>query len=642
MDARTSRYHEIYARSQRDPQGFWGEAAQAIDWYEPAKKVFDPDMGVYGRWFVGASCNTCHNAVDRHVAAGRGEQAAIIYDSPVTGTKRRVSYAELLDEVQTLGAVLRDFGVEKGDRVIIYMPMVPETAVGMLACARIGAIHSVVFGGFAASELAKRIDDAKPKVVLSASCGIEPGRTVAYKPLLDGAVAMATHKPDACLVLQRPQLEAPLTSGRDHDWATTVAAAKRDGKRADCVPVLATDPLYILYTSGTTGIPKGVVRDNGGHMVALRWSMQYLYGVNPGEVWWSASDVGWVVGHSYIIYAPLFHGCTSVLYEGKPVGTPDAGAFWRVCADHGVVALFTAPTAFRAIKKEDPQGKLIRQYDLSKFRTLFLAGERADPDTVQWAEEMLRVPVIDHWWQTETGWAIAGNPVGLGALPVKHGSPTVPMPGYDVRVVDDACKEVAANQMGSIVIKLPLPPSCFPTLWHQEQRFKEAYLEEFPGYYKTADAGFKDDDGYLFIMGRTDDIINVAGHRLSTGGMEEVLSGHKDVAECAVIGIKDALKGEVPCGFIVLKAGVNRSPLEIEKEIVALVREKIGPVAAFKLAITVPRLPKTRSGKILRGTMKKIADGDTWSMPATIDDPAILDEVGEKLKEKGLGAAAAA
>ncbi|HEX2216174.1 MAG TPA: propionyl-CoA synthetase [Xanthobacteraceae bacterium] len=637
MDARTSRYHDLYARWQRDPEGFWAEAATAIDWYEPAKKVFDPQLGVYGRWFVGASCNTCFNALDRHVAAGRGGQAAIISDSPVTDTKRTLTYAEMLDEVKAFAAVLRDFGVETGDRVILYMPMVPETVIAMLACARIGAIHSVVFGGFAARELATRIEDCTPKLILSASCGIEVGRVVAYKPLLDEAIATAKHKPQACIILQRPQAEAGLTAGRDHDWADLRGKALAAGKTAECVPVAATDPLYILYTSGTTGKPKGVVRDNGGHMVALKWSMQYLYGVNPGEVWWSASDVGWVVGHSYIVYAPLFHGCASILYEGKPVGTPDAGAYWRVISDHGVVALFTAPTAFRAIKKEDPQGKLIGKYDLSKFRTLFLAGERADPDTVKWAEEILRVPGIDHWWQTETGWAIAGNPVGLGQLPIKHGSPTVAMPGYDVRIVDEASKELPANTMGSIVVKLPLPPSCFPTLWQQDERFKEAYLQEFPGYYKTADAGFKDDDGYLFIMGRTDDIINVAGHRLSTGGIEEVLASHKDVAECAVIGIADTLKGEVPCGFVVLKAGVNREPAEIEKEIVALVREKIGPVASFRLAITVPRLPKTRSGKILRGTMKKMADREQWSMPATIDDPAILDEIGAALKQHGVG-----
>ena len=639
MDARTSRYHEVYARWQRDPQGFWGEAAQAIDWIEPPKRVFDPDAGVYGRWFAGGVCNTCWNAVDRHVMQGRGEQAAIIYDSPLSGQKRTLTYYRLQVETQVLAAILRNFGVGKGDRVVLYMPMVPEAVVAMLACARIGAVHSVVFGGFAANELATRIDDAKPKVILSASCGLEPGRIVKYKPLLDEAIRLAGHKPDACLILQRPQEEATLVPGRDHDWAAVRDEAIVFARSVyDCVPVAATDPLYILYTSGTTGRPKGVVRDNGGHMVALKWSMHNLYGVEPGEVWWCGSDIGWVVGHSYIVYGPLLHGATSVLYEGKPVGTPDAGAFWRVISEHGAVAFFTAPTAFRAIKKEDPQGKLFASHDLSKFRTLFLAGERADPDTIQWAERLLKKPVIDHWWQTETGWCIAGNPVGLGQLPVKHGSPTVAMPGYDVRVVDEQCKELPAGTMGSIVIKLPLPPACLPTLWQADERFRESYLAEFPGYYKTSDAGFKDEDDYLYIMGRTDDIINVAGHRLSTGGMEEVLSAHKDVAECAVIGIADALKGEVPCGFVVLKAGVNRPVGEIEQECVGLVREKIGPVAAFKLAITVARLPKTRSGKILRGTMKKIADGETWTMPATIDDPAILDEIGSVLKAKGVRA----
>jgi len=637
MDARSSRYHDVYARWQRDPEGFWGEAARDIDWFEQPKKVFDKDAGIYGRWFTGGVSNTCYNALDRHVLRGRNNQAALIYDSPVTNTKQTFTYGRMLSEVQLLGAMLRDFGVKKGDVVILYMPMVPEAVFAMLACARIGAVHSVVFGGFAAKELATRIDDAKPKVILSASCGIEGARVIPYKPLLDEAITLAKYKPDTCLILQRPQCQAYLMEGRDHDWRKAWEHAVEYAKTSECVPVAATDPLYILYTSGTTGIPKGVVRDNGGHMVALKWSMQNLYGVSPGEVWWSGSDVGWVVGHSYIIYAPLFHGCTSILYEGKPVGTPDAGAFWRVCADHGVVALFTAPTAFRAIRKEDPDAKLLKQYDLSKFRTLFLAGERADPPTIQWAEEVLKVPVIDHWWQTETGWCIAGNPVGLGALPVKYGSACVPMPGYHIDIVDEACHPVPANKIGSIVVKLPLPPANFPTLWQQDDRFKDSYLAEFPGYYKTADAGYKDEDDYIFVMSRTDDIINVAGHRLSTGGMEEVLAGHPDVAECAVLGIKDELKGEVPCGFIVLKAGVNRPPAEIEKEIVALVRDKIGPVAAFKLAITVTRLPKTRSGKILRGTIKKIADGDTWTMPATIDDPVILDEIGAAMKTHGVG-----
>jgi propionyl-CoA synthetase len=633
-----SRYQEVYAQAKRDPDGFWAEAAREIDWIKPPEKIFDASQGVYGRWFTGAVVNTCYNALDRHVAGGRADQVALIHDSPLTNSVSTFTYRQMLDEVKTLAAIMTDFGVTKGDRVIIYMPLVPEAIVGMLACARIGAVHSVVFGGFAAKELATRIDDAEPKLILSASCGIEPGRIVKYKPLLDEAINLSKAKPQACIILQRPQETCSLAAGRDHDWSNLRSDAVAAKKTADCVPVASTDPLYILYTSGTTGIPKGVVRDNGGHLVALKWSMFNLYGIKPGEVWWCGSDIGWVVGHSYIVYGPLIHGATSIMYEGKPVGTPDAGAFWRVISQHGAVALFTAPTAFRAIKKEDPDGKLLRQYDLSKFRTLFLAGERADPPTVEWAEKQLKVPVIDHWWQTETGWCIAGNPIGLGQLPVKHGSPTVPMPGYQVDVVDEASKPVAANTMGSIVIKLPMPPACLPTLWKNDGRFREAYLTEFPGYYKTSDAGYKDEDGYIWVMGRTDDIINVAGHRLSTGGMEEVLASHPDVAECAVLGIKDELKGEVPCGFLVLKAGVSRSPGDIEREVVALVRERIGPVAAFKLAITVGRLPKTRSGKILRGTMKKIADGDSWSMPATIDDPVILDEIGGALKERGVGA----
>lgn len=639
---RASRYPALHDRSIRDPEGFWLEAARAIDWFEPPARAFDPSLGVYGRWFPGGVTNVCHNAVDRHVAAGRGPQPAIYYDSPVAGAKRTVTYAELQTEVARLAGMLRGLGVEKGDRVVIYMPMIPEAVFAMLACARIGAIHSVVFGGFAAAELASRIDDAEPKVVLSASCGIEPSRIVTYKPLLDLALTMATHKPQICLIFQRPQAEAKLVAGRDIDWERAREEALASGTVADCAPVEATDPLYILYTSGTTGKPKGVVRDTGGYMVALRWSMEGLYGVEPGEVYWSASDIGWVVGHSYIIYAPLLTGCTTVLYEGKPVGTPDAGAFWRVIEDYKVVALFTAPTALRAIKKEDPDGLLMRNYDRSSLRTLFLAGERADPDTVEWAKARLGVPVVDHWWQTETGWAIAGNPVALGALDIRVGSTGVPMPGYQVDILDEAGHPLAADRMGSIAIKLPLPPGCLPTLWRQDARFRESYLAEFPGYYKTADAGFKDAEGQLFIMGRTDDIINVAGHRLSTGGMEEVLAAHQDVAECAVIGIHDELKGEVPCGFLVLKAGVNRSPAQIETEIVALVRERIGPVAAFRIAITVNRLPKTRSGKILRGTMKKIADAEPWNMPATIDDPASLDEIATALSARGLAKVSAA
>ncbi|MEE8627562.1 MULTISPECIES: propionyl-CoA synthetase [Methylobacterium] len=635
--ASPSRYPETYAAWQRDPEAFWGDAAQAIDWVTPPSRVFSPGEGPYGRWFVGAEVNACHNAVDRHVAAGRGEQAAILYDSPVTGTKRRITYAELLDEVASLAAVLQDLGVGRGDRVVLYMPMVPEALFAMLACARIGAVHSVVFGGFAARELAARIEDAAPKVVLAASCGIEPARVVAYKPLLDEACRLSSHKPESCLILQRPQAVAEMVEARDRDWAEAVAQARTAGRAAPCVPVAATDPLYVLYTSGTTGKPKGVVRDTGGYLVALAWSMPNLYGVAPGETYWCASDVGWVVGHSYIVYGPLLHGCTTVLYEGKPVGTPDAGAFWRVIAETGAVALFTAPTALRAVKKEDPEARLMQGHDLSRFRTLFLAGERADPDTVAWAERILGVPVVDHWWQTETGWPIAANPVGLGALPVKHGSPTVPMPGWDVQVLDESGKPVPADTMGTIAIRLPLPPGALPTLWRQDERFRESYLATYPGYYNTSDAGFLDRDGYVYVMGRTDDIINVAGHRLSTGGMEEVLASHPAVAECAVIGIKDALKGEAPCGFVVLKAGVAKAPDVIERELVALVRERIGPVAAFRLALTVGRLPKTRSGKILRGTMKKIADGDAWTMPPTIEDPAVLDEIGASLRERGLG-----
>ena len=634
-----SSYHKIYEAWQADPDGFWANAAREIDWMRPWTKVFDADQGVYGRWFAGATCNTAYNCLDRHVERGRGDQTALIYDSPVTKTQRHFTYAELTDRVAILGGVLIRLGVTKGDRVIIYMPMIPEAAIAMLACARIGAIHSVVFGGFAAHELATRIDDAKPKLILSASCGIEPGRVVAYKPLLDGAIDMADHKPEACVVLQRDMLEADLVEGRDHDWATAIAEAETQGMRAACAEVAATDPLYVLYTSGTTGQPKGVVRDNGGHMVALKWSMSAMYGIEPGEVFWAASDVGWVVGHSYIVYAPLLHGCTTVLYEGKPVGTPDAGAFWRVISEHNVAALFTAPTAFRAIKKEDPAAECLKQYDVSGMRTLFLAGERADPDTIKWAENILGVPVIDHWWQTETGWTIAGNPVGLGMLPVKYGSPTVPMPGYEIHILGPDHKEVPAGEMGTICVKLPLPPSCLPTLWGNDARFRASYLEEFPGYYSTSDAGYRDDDGYLYIMARTDDIINVAGHRLSTGGMEEVLASHADVAECAVVGIADAMKGQVPCGFVVLKAGVDRPHGDIERDLVALVREQIGPVAAFKIAITVNRLPKTRSGKILRATMRQIADGEDYKMPATIDDPAILDEIDAALREKGVAKA---
>ncbi len=632
-----SRYHEVYEAWKRDPDAFWAEAAEAIDWYRPFDKVFDPQDGVYGRWFPGAACNTCHNAVDRHVAGGRADQLALVHDSAFTGKVTRLTFTELQRQVVALASALRNQGVGKGDRVIIYMPMVPEAAVAMLACARLGAVHSVVFGGFAARELATRIDDAQPKLIVSASCGLEPGRTVAYKPLLDTAIELARHKPEHCLILQREELRCELLPGRDIDYADAVARERAAGAWIDCVRVAATDPLYVLYTSGTTGQPKGVVRDNGGHMVMLHWSMENEFGVRPGEVFWAASDVGWVVGHSYIVYAPLLAGCTTVMFEGKPVGTPDAGTFWRVIADHGVAALFTAPTAFRAIKGQDPKAELVAKYELSKFRTLFLAGERADPETIKWAERHLKVPVIDHWWQTETGAPITQNPVGLGLLPVKYGSPGVPMPGYDLRILSDAGHEVPNGTLGNVVVKLPLPPACLPTLWNADKRFHQAYLDEFPGYYKTADAGMMDDDGYLFVMARTDDIINVAGHRLSTGAMEEVLAEHPDVAECAVVGVADDLKGQVPLGFVVLNAGVSRETAAIEKEAIALVRERIGPVAAFKTVVTIKRLPKTRSGKVLRGTMQKIADKEDWKMPATIDDPAILDEIGDALHARGIG-----
>ncbi|PVB62546.1 propionyl-CoA synthetase [Labrenzia sp. 011] len=631
-----SRYHDVYQGWKDDPLGFWKDAASEIDWISTTDRVFDPDQGQYGRWYPDWECNTCYNCLDRHVERGRPGQPALIYDSPITGKTATYTYSELLEEVEALACVLADMGLVKGDRAILYMPMTPQAVMAMLACARLGVIHSVVFGGFAAHELATRIDDAAPKAIIASSCGIEPGRVIAYKPLIDAAIEQARHKPECCLVFQREQLAASLVEGRDHDLTVLQDAAKSAGRRIAPVAVKATDPLYILYTSGTTGEPKGVVRDNGGHMVALKWSMSNLYDIQPGEVFWAASDVGWVVGHSYICYAPLLHGCTTIVFEGKPVGTPDAGVFWRVISDHDVVSLFTAPTAFRAIRKEDPKGELMKKYDLSRYRSLFLAGERADPDTVNWAIEKLQVPVIDHWWQTETGWCIVGNPLGLGQLPVKPGSPTVPMPGYDVQVLDDAGHPLGTNTLGNIVIKLPLPPGALPTLWNADKRFFDSYLAEFPGYYKTSDAGVIDDDGYLSIMARTDDIINVAGHRLSTGGMEEVLATHPDVAECAVIGIADKLKGQLPCGFVVLKSGVERSEEEIEKELVKLVRDQIGPVAAFKIAITVERLPKTRSGKILRGTMRQIADGQDYKMPATIDDPAILDEICEALKTHGI------
>ncbi|SLN74264.1 propionyl-CoA synthetase [Oceanibacterium hippocampi] len=626
-----SRYDEAFARSMADPEGFWAEAAEDIVWTRRWDRVRDDSNPPFTRWFAGGELNTCYNAVDRHVDEGRGDQAALIYDSPVTGQVRQFTYAELRDTVATFAGALGDQGVTKGDRVLIYMPMIPEAAVAMLACARIGAIHSVVFGGFAPQELATRINDAKPVCIVSASCGIEPSRVIEYKPLVDKALELSEHKPASSIVLQRPMAKAPMVEGRDVDWAEAVAAARP----ADCVPVKATDPLYVLYTSGTTGIPKGVVRDNGGHAVALKWSMRYVYGIEPGEVYWAASDVGWVVGHSYIVYAPLLHGCTTILFEGKPVGTPDAGVFWRVIEQHKVVALFTAPTAFRAIRQQDPAGEFLRKYDLSNFRMLFLAGERADPDTIQWAERQLEVPVLDHWWQTETGWAIGANCVGLGLEPIKYGSPTKAVPGYDIQVLDAEGRELPRGDIGAIAIRLPLPPGSLPTLWNNDEGFLKAYLNAYPGYYNTGDAGYIDEDGYLFIMARTDDIINVAGHRLSTGGMEEVLASHPDVAECAVIGVGDSLKGQVPVGFVVLSAGVDRPEAEVTRELVGLVREKIGPVAAFKTVTVVKRLPKTRSGKILRATMRKIADSEEWRMPATIDDPAVLGEIETVLKTVG-------
>jgi len=620
-------YQEVYTRSMDDPEGFWAEAAKEIDWYKPWDRVLDDSNAPFYRWFSGGQLNTCYNALDRHVENGRADQAALIYDSPVTDTRKSYTYRELRDEVAAFAGALAAQGVGKGDRVILYMPMIPQAAIAMLACARIGAIHSVVFGGFAAKELATRIDDAKPKVMVSASCGIEVSRVIEYKPLLDEAIEHASHKPEHTIIFQRPQVQAAMQPGRDLDWNEAVAAAEP----AECVPLEATDPLYILYTSGTTGQPKGVVRDNGGHAVAMKWSMKNVYNADPGDVYWAASDVGWVVGHSYIVYAPLMHGCTTILFEGKPVGTPDPGAFWRVISEHGVKVMFTAPTAFRAIKREDPEGEYLKKYDMSGFEALFLAGERCDPDTLAWAEQQLQVPVIDHWWQTETGWAIAANCLGIEKLPVKPGSPTKAVPGYDVRILDENGAEEPAGEIGRIMIKLPLPPGCLPTLWQNDERYVESYLSAQPGYYLTGDAGFKDEDDYLWIMSRIDDIINVAGHRLSTGGMEEVLSSHPDVAECAVIGAADQLKGELPVGLVVLKAGADRKEEEIVSELISLVRQKIGPVAAFKKVTVVQRLPKTRSGKILRGTMKKIADSQEYKVPATIDDPAILDEITEAL-----------
>ncbi|WP_306006346.1 propionyl-CoA synthetase [Aquicoccus porphyridii] len=624
-------YNDVYAAWKADPEGFWMEAAQAIDWDKPpSKALFEKGNDLY-EWFSDGMCNTCWNAVDRHVADGRGAQAAIIYDSPITGRKEEISFTELQDRVARLAGVLRAKGIEKGDRVVIYMPMVPQAVEAMLACGRIGAIHSVVFGGFAANELAVRINDAQPKAIIAGSCGLEPGRVVKYKPLLDGAIEIARHKPEFCLIFQREEERAELVPGRDFDWAEEVATAEP----AECLPVEGNHPSYILYTSGTTGQPKGVIRHTGGQLVALNWTMKNIYNVDPGDVFWAASDVGWVVGHSYIAYAPLIHGNTTIVFEGKPVGTPDAGTFWRVIEEHKVRSFFTAPTAFRAVKREDPKGEFLKKYDLSGLNAIYLAGERADPDTIVWTQEMTGKPVYDHWWQTETGWTIAGNPVGIEALPVKLGSPTVAMPGYDVQILGDDGHPLPPGELGAIAVKLPLPPGTLPNLWNAEDRFRKSYLSHFPGYYETGDAGMIDEDGYLYIMARTDDVINVAGHRLSTGGMEEVLASHPDVAECAVIGVADPLKGQAPVGFLCLSKGVNRPHEEIVAEVIKLVRERIGPVAAFKTAVVVDRLPKTRSGKILRATMVSIADGGEWKVPATIDDPAILDEIRDALQGVG-------
>jgi propionyl-CoA synthetase len=624
-------YEQAYQKSLENPESFWGEIAQESYWFKKWDAVLSNGQPHFYRWFAGGMVNTCYNALDFHIDRGRGRKVALIYDSPVTGTIVKYTYSQLRDLVARFAGVLVTQGVKKGDRVVIYMPMIPEAAIAMLACARIGAIHSVVFGGFAAKELATRIDDARPKVIVSASCGIEGSRIIAYKPLLDKAIELAGHKPCRCIIYQRPMEKATLTSGRDLDWKT----AMKDADPIGCVPVAATDPLYILYTSGTTGQPKGVVRDNGGHIVALKWSMKAIYDIDEDDVWWAASDVGWVVGHSYIVYAPLLKGCTTILFEGKPVGTPDAGVFWRVISEHKVSAMFTAPTAYRAIKREDPDGKLLNRYDLSSLRILFLAGERSDPDTIQWSERHLKVPVIDHWWQTETGWAIAANCMGLNPYPVKYGSPTKPVPGWNLQVLGEDGQPVAPGQIGNLVVKLPLPPGALPTLWQNDERFVEAYMSAYPGYYKTSDAGYIDEDGYVYVMARTDDIINVAGHRLSTGAMEEVLADHPDVAEAAVLGVGDQLKGQIPVGFLVLNAGVKGDQDKIIKEVVQMVRDRIGPVAAFKKAVVVKRLPKTRSGKILRGTIQKMADCEAYKVPATIDDPMTLPEIETALKQMG-------
>ena len=626
-----TKYQDIYQRSIKDAKGFWSEVANDVFWYKKPTKILNSDKPPFYKWFQDGVTNTCYNAVDLHVKNGNGKKIAIIYDSPITNSQKKISYDQLKEQVSIFAGALVNQGIKKGDRVIIYMPMIPEAAIAMLGCARIGAVHSVVFGGFAANELASRIDDSKAKIILSASCGYEPGRTIEYKPLLRKAIELAKHKPEKCIIYQRKDFKVDLEKN-EIDWNEFI----KNAKPVECVEMNANDYAYILYTSGTTGVPKGIVRDIGGHIVALKWTMKNIYNINPDDVWWSASDIGWIVGHSYIVYGPLFHGCTTVLFEGKPVGTPDAGVFWRIISEHNVKSLFTAPTAFRAIKKEDPNGNFLKKYNLSSFETLFLAGERADPDTLKWAESLLKVPVIDHWWQTETSWAISANCAGLGLSKTKYGSACKPVPGYDIKILKSDGKEAKPNEMGDVVVKLPLPPGTFPTLWNADERYKETYMSNYPGYYQTYDAGHIDEDGYVWIMSRTDDIINVAGHRLSTGAMEEVLAEHKDVAECAVLGIADKLKGQLPIGLLTLKAGVTTKHEDISKECVQMIREKVGPVAAFKTAIVIKRLPKTRSGKILRGTVRKIADGEEYKMPATIDDPVILNEIKEDLKKHNI------
>ena len=625
-------YEEIYHSSIKNKEDFWQKVSEDIFWYHKPRKILNTDNPPFYKWFEDGVTNTCYNALDFHIDRGLGEKLALIWDSPITNSKEKFTYSQLKEKVELFAGVLKNQGVTKGDRVIIYMPMIPESVIAMLACGRIGAIHSVVFGGFASTELANRIDDSKAKIIISASCGYEPGRTVEYKPLINKAIEIAKHKPERCIVFQRKNFKAGLDSKLDIDWEE----ALKDAKPAECEKMKGSDHAYILYTSGTTGLPKGIVRDIAGHIVALKWTMKNVYNINQEDVWWSASDIGWIVGHSYIVYAPLFYGCTTILYEGKPVGTPDAGAFWRVVSEHKVKSLFTAPTAIRAIKKEDPNGEFFKKYDLSNFKYLYLAGERADPDTIKWAEKLLKVAVLDHWWQTETSWAISANCTGIESFPIKYGSAFKPVPGYDIKILNSDRKELEPGKMGDIVVKLPLPPGTFPTLWNADERYRENYMSNYPGYYQTYDAGHIDEDGYVWIMSRTDDIINVAGHRLSTGSIEEVLAEHKDVAECAVIGIADKLKGQIPIGLLALKTGVTKDKKDIVSECIAMVREKVGPVASFKLAIVVKRLPKTRSGKVLRGTVRKIADNEPYKMPATIDDPAILDEIKKDLIENNI------